>query len=156
MKYLLLTAAVTLIGFQSRAEDCTKEKAQEAVEKACKLIEEKKEGALPELNTFRFCGDNYVWIQKKENTAVKMVQHPVKPRLNNQDITEQKDENGKQLFVEFDKAATARMPASATNTGAWVDYMWAKPAAEKATAKTSFVKVCPGGLNWIAGAGVWK
>jgi methyl-accepting chemotaxis protein len=60
------------------------------------------------------------------------------------------DENGVKLFFEFDKMAKAKAE------GGWVDYMWAKPGAEKATPKTSFVKKCGGGLNWIAGSGIWK
>ena len=30
-----------------------------------------------------------------------MVMHPAKPELNGQDLTDHKDPNGKQLFVEF-------------------------------------------------------
>ena len=79
-----------------------------------------------------------------------MVLHPIKRRLNGKDLSANKDENGKVLFVEFDKMAKAKAE------GGWVDYVWAKPGAEKATPKTSFVKKCAGGLNWIAGSGIWK
>ncbi|PIK16599.1 MAG: chemotaxis protein [Halobacteriovorax sp. JY17] len=129
------------------AADCTKEQAKESVEKMCGLISSKGKGALGEIGKFRFCGSNYVWIQDKD---VNMVLHPIKRRLNGKSLKASKDENGKALFVEFDKMAKANA------AGGWVDYVWAKPGAEKATPKVSYVKVCGGDLGWIAGAGVWK
>lgn len=129
------------------AADCTKDEAKAAVEKACDLVKAKGKDAVEEIQKFRFCDSNYVWIQDKD---VKMVMHPIKPRLNGNSLTEHKDEKGTHLFVEFDKMAKS------TAEGGWVDYMWAKPGAEQATPKTSFVKKCEGGLDWIAGSGVWK
>jgi signal transduction histidine kinase len=128
---------------------CAKKDAEEKVNWACGLIESKGKEALPEINKMRYCGDNYVWIQDTADD-IKMVQHPTKPKLNGQSIKEQRDENKFQLFYEFHKMATAK-PA-----GGWVDYVWAKPGAEKATPKTSFVKLCKGGQKWVAGSGVWK
>ncbi len=66
------------------------------------------------------------------------------------DLTKHKDEKGIKLFVEFDKSAKKN------KDGGWVDYMWAKTGDEKATPKTSFVKLCGSRLPWIAGSGVWK
>lgn len=148
-KHFYVTAAIlfTLSSLSTNAAECKKEEAQAAVEKACKLIEAKNEGALDEIKAYKFCGDNYVWIQDSD---VKMVLHPIKPRLNGKSLMENKDPAGKLLFVEFDKMAKANA------AGGWVDYQWPKPGAEEATDKVSFVKMCAGPKKWIAGSGVWK
>ena len=143
---ILTIPALMFLGQASYGSDCTKEQAQASVQKACDLISSKGKGALDEIRKYRYCGSNYVWIQDKD---VKMVMHPIKPRLNGKPLGAHKDEKGKQLFVEFDKTAKANPD------GGWVDYLWAKPGAEKATAKTSFVKMC-GSVQWIAGSGIWK
>ena len=128
-------------------EQCKKEQAQAAVEKVCKEIETSGQEAVKMVQKFRFCGTNYVWVQDKN---VKMVIHPIKRRLTGKSLTSHKDENGKLLFVEFDQMARS------SSKGGWVDYAWAKPGAEKATPKVSFVKLCGGDLGWVAGSGVWK
>ena len=147
-KIALLTVSVcSLLGSNAFAGDCTKAQAKESVEKMCAAIKSKGKSAMADVGKYRYCGSNYVWIQDAD---VKMVLHPIKRRLNGKDLTGSKDENGKKLFVEFDQVAKAN------TAGGWVDYVWAKPGAEKATAKVSYVKVCEGGLNYIAGSGIWK
>lgn len=133
---------------------CTKAEAEKWVNDICKKISEKGsdiQSEWPQGLLFQNCGDNYVWVQDTTK-EIKMVMHPIKQRLNGQSLTEHVDENKFHLFIEFDKAAKK------SEKGAWVDYMWAKPGAEKATAKTSFVKACKmkNGESWIAGSGVWK
>lgn len=147
MKKSILMALAILASTAYAEENCTKEQAKEAVEKMCSTIESKGEAAKEEIQAYRFCGTNYVWVQDSE---VKMVLHPIKPKLNGTDLKTNKDENGKFLFVEFDKAAKG------DKKGGWVDYVWPRPGAEKATPKISFVKKCGGNLGWIAGSGVWK
>ena len=147
LKKMLVTSVLGLVCLNVSAADCTKDQAKESVEKMCSLIAKKGKGAMSEIAKYRFCGSNYVWIQDKD---VNMVLHPIKRRLNGKSLKANKDENGKALFVEFDKTAKANAD------GGWVDYVWAKPGAEKATAKVSFVKVCGGDLGWIAGSGIWK
>lgn len=147
-RHFYVTAAIlSLLSLNSFSQECKKDEAKAAVEKACKLIEEKGDGALDEIKSYKFCGDNYVWIQDSD---IKMVLHPIKPRLNGKPLHESKDPAGKLLFVEFDKMAKAKAE------GGWVDYQWPKPGAEKATDKVSFVKMCAGPKKWIAGSGVWK
>lgn len=148
MKILRTAVLLSLFALSAQADEaCTKEQAKEAVEKVCKEIESKGDSALEMIQGFRFCGSNYVWVQDSD---LNMVIHPIKPKLNKTSLKENKDENGKALFVEFDKMAKAK------KDGGWVDYVWPKPGAEKATDKISFVKKCGGGKNWIAGSGVWK
>ncbi len=87
-----------------------------------------------------------------------MVLHPIKRKLNHKahggrnkkDLKVYKDKKGKAIFIEFDKVA------GANKDGGWVDYVWPKPGSEDATHKVSFVKKCGGGLNWVAGSGIWN
>lgn len=141
---LLLPLTVT------NAQECSKEEAKKAVEFVCGLVASKGAAALPEINSYRFCGSNYVWIQEPiKGGKIMMVQHPIKVRLNQSDIAQVKDDNNVFLFVEFDKKVKESKEG-------WVDYSWTKPGDEKATPKTSFVKMCDEKTKWIAGAGVWK
>jgi methyl-accepting chemotaxis protein len=135
-------------------EICSKKITEEKVNDVCKQISAKGvaiKSEWPQGLLIKNCGDNYIWIQDT-SADIKMIMHPVKQRLNNQSISKQLDENKFPLFAEFDKAAKAKAE------GAWVDYVWAKPGAEKASPKTSFVKLCklPSGETWLAGSGVWK
>ncbi|WP_372654173.1 cache domain-containing protein [Halobacteriovorax sp.] len=147
IKKMLVASVLGVSCLNISAADCTKDQAKASVEKMCALIAEKGKAAIPEVAKYRFCGSNYVWIQDKD---VNMVLHPIKRRLNGKSLKSNKDENGKVLFVEFDKAANANAE------GGWVDYVWAKPGAEKATPKVSYIKKCGGDTGWIAGAGIWK
>jgi signal transduction histidine kinase len=144
-----LGMAVVLLASGTAWGKCSKKEAEEKVKWACGLIEKKGKDALPEINTMRFCSDNYVWIQDS-SSELKMVQHPTKPKLNGQSLLNHKDERNFPLFVEFNKVAT-----SGAKHG-WVSYVWAKPGAEKATDKTSYVELCKGDLKWVAGSGVWN
>ncbi len=144
----LLLAVMMLVASYSTFA-CTPPEAKASVEKMCKLIGSKGKAALKDIRKYRYCGRNYVWIQ--DTTAeIKMVLHPITRRLNGKTLKKHKDEKGKFLFIEFDKTAKAN------KAGGWVNYVWPKPGAEKATAKRSFVKLCPGGLGWVAGSGIWK
>lgn len=136
------------------------------MERVCKQI--KKDGKKPATKDLLFenCGKNYIWIQDTD-AEVKMVSHPIKRRLNGKPLNKHKDEKGKLLFVEFDIEAHKVAGKKTTKGGrkiegkkhnnGWVDYMWAKPGAEKATPKLSYVELCegPGGVAWIAGSGIW-
>lgn len=128
MKKLFLTAILSIASVSTAfAEDvCTKDQAKEAVEKVCKEIEAKGDGALEMVQTFRFCGSNYVWVQDSD---LKMVIHPIKPKLNGSSLKENKDDNGKLLFVEFDKSAKAN------KNGGWVDYVWPNQVRKKRQTK---------------------
>ncbi|MBP9680106.1 MAG: cache domain-containing protein [Bacteriovorax sp.] len=137
------------------AEDvCSKKITEDKVNEICKQIATKGAAVKtewPQGLLIKNCGDNYIWVQDT-SPEIKMIMHPVKQRLNNQSLVKQLDENKFALFFEFDKAAKAKAE------GVWVDYVWAKPGAEKATPKSSFVKICklPSGESWLAGSGVWK
>lgn len=134
---------------------CDKKLVQERVEWACKLVTEKGKEAIPEINTMRYdcCNENnYVWINTLEDKPF-MVVHPIKPKLNGTDISENEDPDKKKLFVEFVKAVKAKPK------GDWVSYRWTKGGEADPTPKESWVKECkPKGekISWVVGSGTWK
>ncbi len=89
-------------------------------------------------------GDNYFWIN---DTEPKMIMHPIKPSLNNTNIANLKDPNGKQLFVEMVEVAKAK-------GSGYINYQWAKPGFEKPQNKISYVAYFKE-WNWIVGTGVY-
>lgn len=138
------------------ADECSKQAAEKFVQDTCTKIEaaadeKSAKSGWPQSLLFKNCGDNYIWVQETSN-EIKMIMHPIKQNLNGQSLVSQKDENNFPLFVEFDKAAKKNP------SGAWVEYLWPKPNAKKATPKISYVKKCKlkNGSEWIAGSGLWK
>jgi len=89
-------------------------------------------------------GKNYFWIN---DTEPKMIMHPIKPSLDNTNIANVKDPNGKQLFVEMTEVAK-------TKGSGYIDYQWAKPGFEKPQNKISYVSYFKE-WNWIIGTGVY-
>jgi methyl-accepting chemotaxis protein len=103
-----------------------------------------RQAALSELKTLRYSGSEYFWINDLHPT---MVMHPTKPEMDGKDLTEVKDPEGKQLFVEA--AAIGR-----TGGGGFIFYMWPKPGSDQPVPKVSFVKgFAPWG--WVIGSGVY-
>ncbi|MDO1584665.1 methyl-accepting chemotaxis protein [Rhizobium oryzicola] len=89
-------------------------------------------------------GSGYFWINDMQP---RMVMHPVKPELNNTDVSQIKDPNGKFIFVEFAKVVKAQGQG-------FVDYYWPKPGAQEPVAKYSHIAGFePWG--WVVGTGVY-
>lgn len=89
-------------------------------------------------------GSGYFWIN---DMHPKMVMHAVKPEMNGSDLSQNKDPNGKFLFVEFVQVVKA------TGKG-FVDYYWPKPGASEPVEKFSHVAgFAPWG--WVVGTGVY-
>ena len=106
--------------------------------------EEAQKRALAAIQTLRYEGSNYFWINDMHPT---MVMHPLKPELNGKDLTDTKDPTGKKLFLEM--AETVRRAGAG-----YVFYMWPKPGSEKAVPKASYVKgFQPWG--WLIGTGIY-
>jgi methyl-accepting chemotaxis protein len=119
----------------------------EAVEKDTNLSPEEKQKKVSALiQGLRYGSDNkdYFWIN---DMHPRMVMHPYKPELNGQDLSENKDPNGKKLFVEFAKVCKA-------SGEGFVDYMWPKYGADKPQPKLSFVKLFKE-WNWVIGTGLY-
>ena len=106
--------------------------------------EEAQKGALATLETLRYSGSEYVWVNDMQ---VVMVMHPIRPELNGKNLSTNKDPNGKPLFTEFVRTVQA-------SGAGFVPYLWPKPGSEKPVEKTSYVKgFAPWG--WVIGSGVY-
>ncbi len=106
--------------------------------------EEAQKRAINVLKALRYGGDEYFWINDLHPT---MVMHPFKPELNGKDLTDNKDPNGKHLFVEF-------VNVCREHGEGFVEYMWSKPESDKPVRKISYVKEFkPWG--WIVGSGIY-
>ncbi|UWU15752.1 methyl-accepting chemotaxis protein [Rhizobium sullae] len=93
----------------------------------------------------RYGGSGYFWINDMRPV---MVMHPIKPELNGTDLSQNKDPNGKFLFMEFVNVVKA-------HGDGFVDYYWPKPGAEQPVLKFSHVAGFePWG--WIVGTGVYS
>lgn len=88
---------------------------------------------------------DYFWINDMQP---KMIMHPYRTDLNNKDISNFQDPNGKRLFVEFVEVVKAQGQG-------YVEYMWQwKDEAERIVPKISYVKgFSPWG--WIVGSGLY-
>ena len=106
--------------------------------------EEAQKAASDVISAMRYGDSGYFWINDMHPT---MVMHPIKPELNGVDLTQNKDPNGKFLFVEFVDTVKA-------SGEGFVDYYWPKPGAEQPVLKYSHVAGFePWG--WIVGTGVY-
>ena len=77
----------------------------------------------------------------------RMVMHPMQPQLNGKDLTENKDPNGKRLFIEF--VDTVKKHGAGI-----VAYEWPKPGATQPLPKMSYVAgFAP--WNWVIGTGLY-
>jgi methyl-accepting chemotaxis protein len=100
--------------------------------------------AADRISKMRYGNGDYFWIN---DLGPRMIMHPIKPELNGQDLTSNKDPNGKQLFVEF--ASVVKRQGSG-----FVDYQWPKPGKDAPQPKLSFVTGFePWG--WVIGTGVY-
>ena len=119
----------------------------EAVAKDASLGPEAKQKQVFELvKALRYGPENkdYFWIN---DLHPRMVMHPYKPEMDGQDLTENKDPNGKKLFVEF-----ARVGKESGE--GFVDYLWPKYGADKPQPKLSFVKLFKE-WGWVVGTGLY-
>jgi methyl-accepting chemotaxis protein len=109
-------------------------------------LEEKQIKAAGLIKALRYGADNkdYFWIN---DMHPKMIMHPYKPELDGTDLSENKDPNGKKLFVEFVKVCREKGEG-------FVDYYWPKYGADKPQPKLSFVKLFKP-WNWVIGSGVY-
>lgn len=106
--------------------------------------EEAQKRAADEIKALRYQGKEYFWIN---DLGPRMIMHPMKPELDGTDLSENKDPNGKHLFVEFAKICREK-------GGGFVDYMWPKPGESEPVPKISYVKLYePWG--WVVGSGIY-
>jgi methyl-accepting chemotaxis protein len=106
--------------------------------------EEAQQRALDAIKAMRYQDSGYFWVNDMQPT---MVMHPIKPELDGKDLSQNKDPNGKHLFMEFVKTVQAQGKG-------FVDYYWPKPGADEPVLKYSHVAgFKPWG--WVVGTGVY-
>ncbi|MEI7815817.1 MAG: methyl-accepting chemotaxis protein [Desulfuromonadales bacterium] len=117
---------------------------QKQVESGILTKEEAQKRASERISAIRYDGSNYLWIN---DLGPKMVMHPIKPELNGKDLSENKDPNGKALFMEMVKVCKDKGKG-------FVDYAWSKPGNSKPVPKISYVELYqPWG--WVIGTGIY-
>ncbi|HEY5128189.1 MAG TPA: cache domain-containing protein, partial [Bradyrhizobium sp.] len=100
--------------------------------------------AAARISKLRYGNDDYFWIN---DLGPRMIMHPTKPELDGQDLTDNKDPNGKRLFVEFVNVVKKQ-------GSGFVDYQWPKPGKDAPQPKLSYVTGFePWG--WVIGTGVY-
>ena len=107
--------------------------------------EEAQERAKDVIGAMRYQPDGYMWINDMQPA---MVMHPIKPELNGKDLSQNKDPNGKFLFVEFVNTVKAGKEG-------FVDYYWPKPGFEEPVEKLSHV-IGFDAWGWVVGTGVYS
>ena len=100
--------------------------------------------ALQAIRPLRYDAQEYFWIN---DMHPRVVMHPIKPELNGKNVSDIKDPNGKQIFVEFAKVAKEK-------DAGFVDYQWAKPNESKPSDKLSYVKSVKE-WGWVVGTGIY-
>lgn len=105
---------------------------------------EAKKAAMDTIKAMRYGENDYFWIN---DTRPYMVMHPIKPELDNKDLSGSKDPNGKLLFVEMAKVAKEQ-------GAGFVDYYWPKSGKLKPVPKISYIKLHPN-WQWIVGSGIY-
>lgn len=110
-----------------------------------KTREEAQAYALGVIESMRYDGSQYFWINDHHPTVIM---HPIKPELNGVDVSETEDSNGVKLFVEFVKTVEA-------DGAGYVGYLWPYPGQDEPEPKISYVAGFePWG--WIVGSGVYE
>jgi methyl-accepting chemotaxis protein len=105
---------------------------------------EAQKRAMETIKGMRYSGNEYFWINDMRPV---MIMHPIRPELDNKDLSGNRDPDGKALFMEFVNVVKANGAGS-------VEYMWPKPGSDKPVPKVSYVKgFAPWG--WIIGSGVY-
>jgi len=97
------------------------------------------------VNATRYGKNGYFWINDLD--AI-IIDHPIKPSLNNKDLSNFKDKNGKKIFIEFAKAGKS------SSQDGFVDYVWPKPGFDKPQEKVSYVRLFEP-FGWVIGTGAY-
>jgi methyl-accepting chemotaxis protein len=107
-------------------------------------IEVAKQQAISTIKAMRYNQNEYFWINDLEP---KMIMHPIKAAMDGTDLSDNKDPNGKKIFVEM-------VNVCKSSGEGFVDYMWEKPGASKPQPKISYVKLYSK-WGWIVGSGIY-
>lgn len=100
--------------------------------------------AMQAIAKLRYSGTEYFWIN---DMHPRMVMHAVRPQLDGQDLTDNKDPTGRSLFVDF--VNIVKKDGAGFHT-----YLWPMPGSDAPVEKVSYVMGFePWG--WVLGSGVY-
>ena len=108
-----------------------------------RTLEEAQADALKEMADLRYHGSEYFWVNDLDT---KILMHP-KTELIGKIQNENKDANGKMIFIEFVKICKEKGEGV-------VDYIWARPGATEPVPKISYVKLMKE-WGWVVGSGIY-
>jgi len=114
-----------------------------AVKAGAKTLEQAQADALKQVAALKYHGSEYFWVNDMDT---RILMHP-RTELIGQSQAENKDPNGKRIFVEFVNVAKEKGEGV-------VDYMWAKPGANQPVPKISYVKLMKE-WGWVVGSGIY-
>ncbi|WP_136526153.1 methyl-accepting chemotaxis protein [Geomonas ferrireducens] len=109
-----------------------------------KTQEQAQTDALAQLSEVRYQGSEYFWVNDLDT---KVLMHPIKPEMVGKTQYDNKDPNGKKLYVEFVNVCKEKGEGV-------VDYMWAKPGSSVPVPKISYVKLMKE-WGWVVGSGIY-
>lgn len=107
-------------------------------------LEEAQKSAAEEINTLRFNGAEYFWINDYD---ANMVMHPIDPTMNGQNYLSLEDPNGIKIFQNF--VQTVKTQGSGV-----AYYSWYRPNTSVMEPKMAYVKGFEP-WNWILGTGIY-
>jgi len=122
------------------------------VDEACQLLKKEGPAAFPKFkgkgSPFLFEG-TYIWIHSLKET--KMLVHPIKFKMEGNELIGLKDEKGKRFFVAMNNVANE------TGQG-WVEYYWPVPGTKDIVRKVSYVKKCTmaDNVDVVIGCGIYN
>lgn len=122
------------------------------VNEACTLLTKEGPAAFPKFkgkgSPFLFDG-TYIWIHTLKET--KMLMHPIKYKIEGDELIGLKDEKGKRFFVAMNNLVNDQGQG-------WVEYYWPAPGSTEIVRKISFVKKCTmsDGTDVVLGSGIYN
>ena len=106
--------------------------------------EEAQDQARRAVSAIRYGNGDYFWIHDRDFI---MQMHPIKPELDNTDVSGIVDPDGVALFIEMNEVVAA-------DGAGFVPYMWPKPGFDDPQPKLSYVAELPE-WGWVIGSGVY-
>jgi methyl-accepting chemotaxis protein len=114
------------------------------VKKGTKTLEEGQADALKQITELRYHGDQYFWVNDLDT---RVLAHATKPDYVGKIQAENKDPNGKKIYVEFVKICKDKGEGV-------VDYLWPRTGSTVPVPKIVFVKLNKE-WGWIVGSGIF-
>ncbi len=146
MIILVILLSVGLLA--ASTEKATPQELIKKCEEASKLIEEKGDAALTEINNKNgqfVWKDSYVFVINTK--TLRIAAHPMNSTLVGLDVKTTKDRNGNYWAIEMVKVGIGE-------GAGWVQYEWPKAGENEVSDKVSYVKKVPG-TDYIVAAGIY-